>query len=53
MFLVTRVVREHMNTRADLIVQTRTEVGRKLNMDIKIVPPGPHTMCHIDPTLQT
>ena len=46
MFLVTLVVREHMNTRADLIVQTRTEVGRKLNMDIKIVPPGPHNVSH-------
>ena len=46
MCLVTLVVREHMNTRADLIVQTRTEVGRKLNMDIKIVPPGPHNVSH-------
>ena len=47
------VTPEYMDTRADQTVQRRTEVGRKLNMDIKIVPPGPHTMCHIDPTLQT
>ena len=53
MCLVTRVVREYINTRRADLMQRRTEVGRKLNMDIKIVPPGPHTMCHIDPTLQT